>query len=507
MFTKTEILPKKANLLIVDDYLDNLRSLSSILSQNGYKVRKAISGQMALQTIQSEIPDLILLDVNMPDMDGYAVCAALKASPRTCQIPIIFLSALDDVTDKVRAFAVGGADYITKPFQADEVLTRINYQLQIQRQQQQIAEHNQKLQQEIQQRIQAETETQLLLTTIHAVHQAADFNDALEVLLCKIRQAIGWDYGEAWVLEPNRTNMKLSQTSYNKFDLLLKQFHQASTNLTITHHVGLPGLVWAVRQPKWIEDVSLLPIPTFLRSQAAANAELKAGFSIPIILKKHLIAVLVFFKRSPQPYDAKIIQLVQAIALELAEFMQRQKVQEALIMANKELKRLTILDGLTQIANRRHFNETLTKEWQRHQRRQSPISLILCDIDHFKQYNDYYGHLAGDSCLKQVAQTIANSCKRSADLAARYGGEEFTIILPNTDLAGAICLAQLIQQAIAHLAIRHEKSATHQFITLSMGISSLIPQVKFSPEYLISTADQALYTAKAQGRNTYRVAQ
>lgn len=143
------------NLLLVDDQSDNLRTLSAILKGRGYRVRQAISGETALETIGSQPPDLILLDIRMPNMDGYEVCARLKANETTREIPIIFLSALDDTTDKIKAFAVGGADYITKPFQAEEVLTRIKHQLLICQQQQQLIEQNHQLQREIQERQQA----------------------------------------------------------------------------------------------------------------------------------------------------------------------------------------------------------------------------------------------------------------------------------------------------------------------------------------------------------------
>lgn len=146
------------NILIVDDHPNNLQVLSSLLSQEGYRVRKAPSGQFALKTVQSELPDLILLDIQMPQMDGYEVCAALKANPTTCNIPIVFLSAMDDVNDKVRAFSVGGADYITKPFQSLEVLARVKHQLTLQQQHKQLVQQNHKLQQEMQERQRLERE-------------------------------------------------------------------------------------------------------------------------------------------------------------------------------------------------------------------------------------------------------------------------------------------------------------------------------------------------------------
>ena len=138
-----------ASILIVDDYPNNLRSLAAILSTEGYKVRKAVSGNVALETVLSQPPDLILLDIRMPDLDGYEVCSILKSSAVTCEIPVIFLSALDDTASKVKSFSVGGADYITKPFQADEVIARVEHQLSIQRLSKQLIEKNARLEEEI----------------------------------------------------------------------------------------------------------------------------------------------------------------------------------------------------------------------------------------------------------------------------------------------------------------------------------------------------------------------
>ncbi|MGF1516814.1 MAG: response regulator [Nodosilinea sp.] len=135
----------REDILLVDDTPDNLRVLSAMLTSQGYEVRKALNGQRAIASVQSDPPDLILLDIRMPGMDGYAVCQQLKSDPKTCDVPVIFISALDDVLDKVKAFAVGGVDYVTKPFQEMEVLARIEHQLCIQRLKQQLLEHNQEL--------------------------------------------------------------------------------------------------------------------------------------------------------------------------------------------------------------------------------------------------------------------------------------------------------------------------------------------------------------------------
>jgi len=322
--------PYKADILVVDDKPDNLRLLSTMLTEQGYKVRKVISGELALKACQIMPPDLILLDINMPNMNGYMVCKQLKSWSQTQDIPVIFISALDGVIDKVEAFSHGGADYITKPFEIQEVLARVKNQLTIRQLQKKLQQQNSLLSQEIQERQRAEAELQKV---------------------------------------------------------------------------------------------------------------------------------------------------------------------------NKELHRLATLDGLTQVANRRCFDEYFDLEWRRLQREKAVLSFILCDVDHFKLYNDTYGHLAGDSCLKQIAQTISDTLKRPADLVARYGGEEFAIILPNTCIEGAVHVAELLQQNIKELQIVHRQSSVSEYVTLSMGVSCVIPQVDLVPNQLIDVTDEALYAAKAQGRN------
>jgi diguanylate cyclase (GGDEF)-like protein len=160
-------------------------------------------------------------------------------------------------------------------------------------------------------------------------------------------------------------------------------------------------------------------------------------------------------------------------------------------------------DGLTQVANCRYFDEYLFQEWKRALRKQEPLSLIFCDVDFFKQYNDNYGHQAKDESLKQVAQTINLVLNRSTDLAARYNKEEFAAILPNTDVKGAATVAQDIRKAIARLKIARTRSQVSKYVILSMGISSLLPTQELFPKNLIGRADEALYKAKKLGRDRF----
>lgn len=176
------------------------------------------------------------------------------------------------------------------------------------------------------------------------------------------------------------------------------------------------------------------------------------------------------------------------------------ETNEKLLLANSQLERISRLDGLTEIANRRAFDQALAQEWNRCQREEKRLALILLDVDLFKNYNDKLGHLAGDQCLKQIANEIESTGRRPGDLTARYGGEEFVVLLPNTDSTHAHLVAKKIQQQIKSLAICHPDSVTG-YVTLSMGIAACIPNRELQPADLIDQADQALYQAKQQGRN------
>jgi diguanylate cyclase (GGDEF)-like protein len=178
---------------------------------------------------------------------------------------------------------------------------------------------------------------------------------------------------------------------------------------------------------------------------------------------------------------------------------------QALENANIKLEEIAQTDALTQIPNRRQFNQRLQLEWRRLQRSQKPLSLLLIDIDYFKRYNDSYGHPQGDLCLFKVAQTLQQAIYRASDLVARYGGEEFVVILPETNQAGAINIAKRIQTGIISLEIPHQTSDVSDIVTVSIGISTLIPSPNTQPQNLVRQADEALYTAKDQGRNCYWV--
>lgn len=288
-------------VLVVDDVEMNAMLIASVIGTL-CEVQTATSGAQALTLIQQQAPDLILLDVMMPEMDGFEVCRRLKADPTTADIPVIFLTALSDSDAEENGLNLGATDFINKPFRAPVLLARVRNHLELARQ-------------------------------------------------------------------------------------------------------------------------------------------------------------------------------------------------------RRLLERLSHIDGLTGIANRRYFNAILPREFKRMLRQKKPLGVLMVDVDDFKAFNDHYGHLLGDECLQKVAQAITHCLKRSADMVARFGGEEFVCLLPDTDLAGTIKVAQDIQRAIAQLQQPHALSQATNYVSVSIGAVSEIPSNSTNSQQLLALADERLYCAKNTGRN------
>lgn len=247
-------------------------------------------------------------------------------------------------------------------------------------------------------------------------------------------------------------------------------------------------------------DVHRLIHPNDLENKSSQLPDILAGKTV--LLDRRMRTAdgdYLLFERSGRLVEENRVLLLYR------DITTRKAAEVALEKANAELDRLAHLDGLTQIANRRKFETTLIAEWQRLSREKLPLSLILADIDYFKQFNDLYGHLEGDSCLTTIAQTLQHLLKRSGDLAARFGGEEFIILLPNTHIEGGKQMAEEIRKAVLGLRINHQQSKSSLYVTMSLGVCSMVPSRETLPEDLVAIADKALYLAKRNGRNRVEV--
>ncbi|HHP7231236.1 MAG TPA: diguanylate cyclase domain-containing protein [Xenococcaceae cyanobacterium] len=443
----------KENILVVDDSPDHLRLLSSMLVKRGYHVNCVTDGEMALYAIKASLPDLVILDIVVPIIDGYRICQAIKAHERTRHIPIVFVSSLDSEVDKVKAFQVGGADYLTKPFFLDEAFLRIEAQLNICRQQKQF---QRSLQKHLQERKSIEQELNQSRTLLAGVlNSSLDGVAAFEA----IRDSHGKIVDFRWIVINPVAAMTVGETRESLAGKLL--FEQ------------LPGHLF-----DGLFDVFVQVVENCI-----------------VFDKEH------YYHSEGSWFHIVAVKLGDGFAMTFRDITEKKQMEIHLQKANNELQYQANIDSLTQVANRRRFDEYIAQEWARCAREQQYLSVILCDVDYFKFYNDAYGHQAGDECLFQVAQGMNLAVKRPADVVFRYGGEEFAVILPFTQGDGALKVAEDIREEIQKLKITHDLSQVSHHVTLSLGVSSIIPNSKFSVDYLIAAADRALYEAKSLGRD------
>jgi diguanylate cyclase (GGDEF)-like protein len=315
MTSEVAMQSERHKILIIDDTPANIQLLNEFLQQD-YAVFFSTNGPDGIRIARQELPDLILLDIMMPEMSGYEVCAKIKDDPLTRQIPVIFITAMNAEEDEAKGLDAGAIDYITKPVSAPIVKARVKNHLELKR-----------------------------------------HRDELKKLTVEL--------------------------------------------------------------------------------------------------------------------DKK----------------------------NQELNMLARKDALTGLANRRYFDEVLDAEIKRATRSRQLLSLILCDVDFFKSYNDHYGHVAGDRCLQAIGKILRQNFKRISDLPARYGGEEFAVIFPDTPPGNAGQLAEKLRQEIITLAVPHAFSAAAEFVTLSFGVVEALPIRERNADWFINAADKALYQAKENGRN------
>jgi diguanylate cyclase (GGDEF)-like protein len=227
---------------------------------------------------------------------------------------------------------------------------------------------------------------------------------------------------------------------------------------------------------------------------AANKAEALYGWSRNCLLQSIWVVVLCVVLIRGNDYTRKVMRQRRDAEANL------RSAHAAVAQANRDLERLAQFDELTGLANRRYFNRQLAQTFNQAQRHQRPLSVVMVDVDHFKKYNDRYGHVEGDNCLRAVAGALRSATQRPADFIARYGGEEFIFLLPDTDAAGAAVVAEAARAAVARLQLPHAESELGQ-VSVSLGAAAIVPEVEDKAEALVTQADEALYDAKRQGRN------
>jgi two-component system cell cycle response regulator len=419
--------PPKPAILIVDDAPDNISLLRTMMLRQGYQTFVATSGERALEIAQRIQPDLVLLDVVMPGLDGLETCRRLKAQAATSNIPVIFMSARGETEDIVAGFDIGAADYIPKPLRMEEVCARVRAQLRLSSGSGADKEQADRL------RMIVDSMDQGLLI-VERCGRIQYANPSCDRYL---------GYAAEQLVGRSLADLVAQQDSYADGCSAMEAIGHGTREVLIRHRDG--GLR--------AMDLTMTPM------HAADGL---------------FVALLHDITHHKQSEDA--------------------------------LQRAAMLDPLTKIANRRHFDAFLEKEWQRAIRNAQPLSLVVLDVDHFKLYNDTLGHAAGDLCLQKVAQALEVHALRPTDLAARHGGEEFVLLFGETPGAAAARLAEAIRTTVEALHLPNPRSPTSPYITVSVGVATIVPTQLDQIEQLFVCADRAMYAAKGGGRNRVETA-
>ena len=491
-------LPNKTlsskTILIVDDKTNNLQLLSRYLKKANYKVLIAQGGQKAIEIANVRHPDLILLDVMMPGMNGFDVCRHLKRDLKTADIPIIFMTALAETKNKVQGFKLGAVDYITKPIEESELMARMKTHLTLNHL------HQSSLKDAAQRK--------LLFDISDRIRQSLDLKVILKTATQEIRTLLDCDF--VGLTSLNKQSIKIKAYS-SKAGIDFKPQKSIPYDYLCPNHdvykSYLKGHIETVTGQDFQNHLSQMPL---LNPQARLiipilikDTDYISGFfssAADTIFTSNILYgwLIVDQYSSSRTWQPKEISLLREITTQLAI-----GIRQGLL--HKQLSQLALLDSLTRVYNRRSFDRQLKREWGRLKRSPANLSLIMCDVDCFKIYNDVYGHQQGDKCLQQVAKAISSALKRPGDILARYGGEEFAIILPHTPQVGAAKVGEAIRKAVKELEIPHHNSSVDSVVTLSLGVASTIPNSVDNPQLLIEAADLALYQAKERGRDCVAV--
>lgn len=448
-----------ARILVVDDIPANVKMLEARLLAEYFDVITAENGFAALELCEKTQVDLILLDIMMPGIDGFTVCERLKASPRTAHIPVVMVTALDQPSDRVRGLKVGADDFLTKPVNDMQLMSRVKSLLRLKA-----------LSDEL--RVRAETARKFGMVA-DDISIENEENEPGQVLLVDARAS-----SQDRIVKALRPIAEVTAIS----DPQAALFYAAEnpTELVIVNSN--------------LEDYDPLRLCSQLRS-------LERTRFIPVLLMADQDADGVIVRALELGVNDYIVRPVdpnELIARCLTQ-IRRKRYNDRLRSSVEHTIELAVTDGLTGLNNRRYLDNHLKLLFDRANARGRALSVCLTDIDRFKSINDTYGHDAGDEVLKELAARI-RSTVRGADLACRYGGEEFVVVMPDTPLEMATAIAERLRSAIEGKPFHLAAAGLDLNVTASLGIASISQSVQ-TPAQLMKAADQALYEAKNAGRN------
>ena len=445
-------------VLVVDDIPANLKLLEARLGAEYFDVSTALSGEAALAACAREIPDIVLLDVMMPGMDGFEVCRRLKADPRTVHVPVVMVTALDQIADRVKGLEAGADDFLTKPVNDTALVTRVKSLVRLK-----------SLTDEL--RLRSASGRDLGLDDGFDPRMFAEVPRG-KVLVVDDRRS-SFERLQAGLVAHHTLTLEtdpqqaLFRATEGDFDLVI-------VSLGLSNFDGLR----LVSQLRSLDRTRMLPI--LLITEQDDRTRLMRGLDMGV--NDYLV----------RPIDRQELQA------RVATQIRRKHYTDRLRETVKQTMEMAVTDGLTGLHNRRFMATHLEQALEQAHRHERDLSVLIADMDHFKSVNDTYGHDAGDAVLRELADRI-RACVRGADLACRFGGEEFVVIMPDTDLAAAGIVAERIRARVAGEPFRLPGGALLER-TISIGIATRETATD-TTDTLLKRADGGLYQAKESGRN------
>ncbi|EKF58524.1 response regulator PleD [Agrobacterium albertimagni AOL15] len=448
-----------ARILVVDDIPANVKLLEARLIADYFDVLTASNGRDALDICDRTQVDVILLDIMMPEMDGFEVCERLKSNPRTAHIPVVMVTALDQPSDRVRGLQAGADDFLTKPVNDLQLISRVKSLVRLKT-----------LTDEL--RIRHDTTREAGIGDILRL-QEGRLEEQAQVLLVDSRGAsqeriIKALKSIAEVSAMSDPQAAVFEAAENPFDLVI-----VNSNLEDYDPLRLCSQIRSLERTRFI--------PILLITEQGDEQ---------MIIRALDLGVNDYIVRPLDPNEMIARTLTQ---------VRRKRYNDRLRNSVRQTIELAVTDGLTGLHNRRYLDTHLRTLFARAKVRGRPLTLCITDIDRFKQVNDVYGHDAGDEVLKEFAGRI-RSTVRGADLACRFGGEEFVVVMPDTPAEVAATVAERLRGMIEARPFQLRSGESPLMLTASMGIATIGPGVE-TPEQLLKQADRALYEAKNSGRN------
>jgi two-component system, cell cycle response regulator len=449
-------------ILIVDDNPLNVKLLAARLTREYYSVTTAASGPETLEAIAKEAPDLILLDVMMPEMDGFEVCQKIRANPVTTHIPVVMVTALTDTQDRVRGLESGADDFLSKPINDMALLARVRSLLRLKM---------------------IMDEWRLRETTSRQMGVAG--NDAVKLDLSNARIIL---------LEDDQLDNRLIVESLATHSVTV----DIAKDVSAAQQMASAGGYDMVLVSLTLHNDDGLRLCPALRSQEATR-------HLPILLlgnQSDIDKVAKGLDLGANDYLLRPLEVSELTARVRTQLRQRRSYER--LRNNYQLSlSMALTDPLTGAFNRRYLDHHLPQLLQHCRGAQKPLSLLLLDADHFKNINDKYGHPAGDEVLREIVTRVSNGV-RAADFVARYGGEEFVVVLPEADAETSKAIADRLRERIAKSAISLPDTSGSISATVSIGLATTNDSE--TAAQLIARADAAVYKAKQTGRNQVVVA-